>query len=112
MLSLLACNKSNELRTSICFTTQHHDEVIPNISIFVKYSTQDFPGYDPPEQFDDVIISDAQGKVCLNDFPLGHHWFVAIGYDELIREQVIGNMDLTFDLRNLKVDTIMYVGEE
>ncbi|NND32294.1 MAG: hypothetical protein HKN76_06845 [Saprospiraceae bacterium] len=107
-----SCSQRSDLRTNLCLITQHHDKVIPDITIYVKFNTDDFPGYDPPEQFDRVIVSDAQGKVCLSDFPLGHHWFVGIGYDEEIREQVIGNIDLYFDLRNLSAEAILYVGEE
>ena len=58
------------------------------------------------------LTSDANGRVCFNDIPLGNHWFVGIGYDEEIREQVIGNIDIRFDLSNLQVDQILYVGEE
>ena len=98
--------------TSVNFITRHHDEIIPNIEIYVKYFVTDFPGYEQFETFDTVLISSSSGRASLRNFPLGHHWFVAIGFDEKIREQVIGNIDLTFNLRNLQVDTIMYVGEE
>ena len=100
------------LRTELCFTTQHHELIIPNINIYVKFNTTTFPGYDPDASFDRTLVSDANGRVCMKDFPLGEHWFVGIGYDEIIREQVIGQMRLRFDLTQLKVDTILYVGEE
>ena len=105
-------SSSNGLRTEACFTTQHHDKIIPNITVYVKFDAVDFPGYDDLESFNLRQTSDAQGRVCFRDFPLGDHWFVAIGYDEEIREQVIGNIDIRFDLSNLKVDQILYVGEE
>jgi len=98
--------------TKVCFLTKHHEEVIPNITIYVKYRADDFPGYDPDLRFDAVWESDSQGRICMERLPLGHHWFVAIGYDEKIREQVIGSVDLLFDLRNLQYDQILYVGEE
>ena len=109
----LNCNQAdNQIRTQACFTTQHHSKVIPNITVYVKLNTLDFPGYDNLEQFHLRADSDAQGRVCFNDIPLGDHWFVAIGFDEKIREQVIGNIDIRFDRSNLKVDQILYVGEE
>ena len=108
-----SCSKGgNERRTQVCFTTQHHDVVIPNITIYVKYRTTEFPGYEPLEQFNKVLVSDENGRVCMSDFPLGDHWFMAIGYDELIREQVIGNLMIRFDFSQLQADTVLYVGEE
>jgi hypothetical protein len=112
-MTLTDCTRADpNLRTEACFTTQHHEKVIPNIDVYVKFQTTAFPGYDHFEQFNIMKTSDANGRVCFRDLPLGDHWFVAIGYDEGIREQVIGSIDLRFDLKNLKVDQILYVGEE
>ncbi len=108
----LACNKGEALRTHLCFTTQHHEKVIPDITIYIRYNSDVFPGFDPPKNFDTFVVSDSKGRVCIQDFPLGNHWFVGFGYDPEIREQVYGAMDIRFDLRNLKVDTVLYVGEE
>ncbi len=113
VLLLGGCVPSADIqRTRLCFTTQHHEKIIPNITIYVKLNTEEFPGYEPLDQFDLELVSDENGRVCWNDFPLGHHWFLGTGYDEEIRELVLGNIDLRFDLRNLQVDTILYVGEE
>ncbi len=110
---MVACTGvKNEMRTEACFTTQHHSKIIPNIDVYVKFNTIDFPGYDDFDSFNLMQTSDNQGRVCFRDIPLGNHWFVAIGYDEEIREQVIGNIDIRFDLTHLKVDQILYVGEE
>ena len=98
--------------TTIDFITQHHNEIIPNIHIYVKYFTTDFPGFDDMENFDTVIVSNSSGRASLRNFPLGNHWFVGVGFDEKIKEQVYGGLDVTFNLRNLMVDTILYVGEE
>ncbi len=112
-LNILGCTiGGNDVRTHVCFQTKHHEEVIPNITIYVKYGATEYPGYEPESQFHDVWTSDENGRVCMSDVPLGSHWFMAIGYDEKIREQVIGNMPLRLDLNNLTIDTILYVGEE
>ncbi|MDH3651743.1 MAG: hypothetical protein OEQ53_18810 [Saprospiraceae bacterium] len=113
MLSI-ACSTvgDNRPRTSLTITVQHHDRVISGIDVHVKFFATEFPGYDNWEQFDAIQRSDNQGQVRFADFPLGNHWFIGIGYDELIREQVIGNIDLRFDLANLSQDVVMYVSEE
>ena len=112
-VTFMSCNQADpNLRTQACFTTQHHNQIIPNIAVYVKFDAIDFPGYDNFNQFNLMQTSDRNGRVCFNDIPLGNHWFVAIGYDEEIREQVIGNIDIRFDLSNLRIDQILYVGEE
>jgi hypothetical protein len=112
ILLWLSCNKSADLRTSLCFTTRHHDLVIPDITIYIKYNSEVFPGFDPEHNFDTSSTSNKLGQVCMHDFPLGNHWFVGFGYDSLIRQQVYGALDIEFNLRNLRVDTILFVGEE
>ncbi len=112
-LLLWGCSaSSSDLRTEACFTTQHHEKIIPSIDVFVKFFAEEFPGYLSEDDYDLKLTSDANGRVCFRDFPLGNHWFVGIGFDEEIREIVIGNNDYRFDLSNLKVDDILYVGEE
>ena len=113
-LVIQSCDKTLGARqtTSIDFVTQHHSEIIPNIEIYVKYFTEDFPGFEDLETYDTMIVSNAAGRASFKNFPLGHHWFVGFGFDEKIQEQVYGALDITFNLRNLQVDTILYVGEE
>ena len=112
LLAGLSCSKSADLRTSVCFTTKHHDKVISDITIYIKFNSEEFPGFDPQHNFDTFITSDNLGKVCMQDFPLGNHWFIGFGYDTEIGQQVYGALDIEFNLRNLRVDTILYVGEE
>jgi len=64
------------------------------------------------DKFDAAFTTDENGRGQLDAIPLGNHWFVGLGYDEAIREQVVGHMPLRFDLSQLKQDTTMYVGEE
>lgn len=105
------CNEGG-IETKACFTTQHHEEIIGDITVSVKFDATEFPGYDPSGDFDRQQVSDSQGNVCFKNIPFGTHWFVAIGYDEKIREQVIGQMLITFNFSTTQVDTILYVGEE
>lgn len=114
LLPILGCSVIGEdnPRTSLSLTVQHHERPISGIEVYVKFFATEFPGYEIEDMADTTLVADGDGQVKLGDFPLGNHWFVGIGYDEVIRELVIGNLDLRFDLTNLKYDTILYVSEE
>ncbi len=114
LLPIIGCSLVGEdnPRTSLSITVRHHDRPIPGTEVYVKFFATEFPGYELEDVADTTLVADADGQVKLNDFPLGNHWFVGIGYDEAIRELVIGNLDLRFDLTNLQHDTILYVSEE
>ena len=104
-LVLISCSSiGSSPRTQACFTTQHHEKIIPNIEVYVKFNTTEFPGYVDLDQFHMQLTSDANGRVCFNDIPLGNHWFVGIGYDEEIGRQGI----LIFDLISVICRWIKY----
>lgn len=102
------------LPTKICVRTQHHTLRIPNATVYIKYNTPDFPGYDKPASYYDASFktgTDAYG--CLSAIPEGHHWIVAFGYDSLyFPNNVRGNLPINIDLTYKPVlDTILYVSE-
>lgn len=102
------------LPTKICVRTQHHTLPIPNTTVYIKYNTDTFPGYDKPASYFDASFktgSDARG--CKASVPEGHHWVVAIGYDSLYYpHDVRGSMRAYISLSDQPVlDTILYVSE-
>ncbi len=71
-LGFLGCDKVGRGGTTeVCFVTQHHEEIIPNIKIYVKYRTDEFPGYDSDLSFDAIWESDSRGQICVQGLPLG-----------------------------------------
>jgi hypothetical protein len=102
------------LPTKICVRTQHHTLLIPNATIYMKYNSDTFPGYDKPPSFYDASFktgSDARG--CIEPVPEGHHWLVAFGHDSLYYpHDVRGSMKAIIELSNKPVlDTILYISE-
>ena len=110
--SIWSCNKEGSAQTEIRFQVRHHERFLPDVDIQVYLNQTEVPGLDELDQHDAIFTTDENGRAKLSAIPLGNHWFVALGYDEVIREQVIGHMPLRFDLSQLVQDTIMYVGEE
>jgi hypothetical protein len=102
------------LDTSVCVRTQHHTWIIPDATIYVKYNTEVFPGYDQPaEYFDAVFKTDKNARGCLAPLPEGQHWLIAFGYDSLYwPHEVYGSLRLNISLdKKPKVDTIFYLSE-
>lgn len=100
--------------TKICVRVQHHTLPIPQTTVYVKYHSDTFPGYDKPASFYDRSFQtgpDARG--CLESLPEGTHWLVAFGYDSLyFPHDVRGNMKAVISLDYKPVlDTILYVSE-
>lgn len=118
LLNIAACRPAEPeyfpLPTRICVRTQHHHQPIPNATIYVKYNTDTFPGYDkPPAYFDKQFTTGTDARGCLEPVPEGRHWLIGFGYDSLYYpHQVFGSMQIEIALGSKeKVDTIFYVSE-
>ncbi|MBP6811330.1 MAG: hypothetical protein KA138_07410 [Saprospiraceae bacterium] len=102
------------LPTKICVRTQHHTWPIPHATVYVKYNTDSFPGYDkPPSYFDASFKTGANGHGCIEPVPEGRHWLIAFGYDSLyFPHDVYGSMRVEISLTYKPVlDTILYISE-
>ncbi len=102
------------LPTKICVRTLHHTWIIPDATVYLKYNTDSFPGYDKPPSFFDASFktgSDARG--CIEPVPEGRHWLIAFGYDSLyFPHEVYGSMQVNISLSEKPVlDTILYIAE-
>lgn len=102
------------LPTKICVKVQHHTLPIPKTTVYVKYNTDTFPGYDkPPAYFDASFKVGPDAHGCIESVPEGHHWLVAFGYDSIYYpHDVRGSMRAFISLSEKPVlDTILYVSE-
>ena len=103
------------LETSICVRTQHHLQIIPHATVYVKYNTDTFPGYDkPPGYYDDSFRTDAGGRGCIEPVPEGKHWLVAFGHDsQHVPPEVFGSLPVVISVEHrARIDTTLYVSEE
>lgn len=111
-----SCNKQDGPRilNSTCVTTKHHDLIIGNLDVYIKYDATDFnfPGWEDLAEYDTVFTTDSQGMGCIENLPVGKHWLVGLGFDPLINQAIKGRafVDITFEEPEL--DLILYVGEE
>lgn len=116
ILALSFCKKEAAPRifNRTCVTTQHHDLIIGDIKVYVKYNATDFnfPGYEDIAEYDTVFTTNAQGKGCIENLPIGKHWLVGIGFDPAINQGIEGRDFVEVSFENPEVDMILYVGEE
>ena len=116
LLSVFACNKETTpvIYNRTCVTTQHHEQIIGNIEVYVKYDADDFnfPGWVDLAEYDTVFTTNAAGKGCIDNLPIGTHWVVGLGTDASINQQVKGRIFVTITFEQPKIDAILYVGEE
>lgn len=115
-LAFFACQKDNGPRilNRTCVTTQHHELIIGDIDVYVKYDATDFnfPGWEDLAEYDTVFTTNSQGKACIENLPTGRHWLVGLGFDPAINLAIKGRkfVDITFEAP--EIDLILYVGEE
>ena len=113
---VLACKKSDSLRVlnQTCVTTQHHELIIGDIDVYVKYDATDFnfPGWEDLAEYDTVFSTNAVGRGCITNLPIGRHWLVGLGFDNQINQAIKGRAFLDVSFETPEIDMILYVGEE
>lgn len=117
-LAFAACRpavpEDSPLPTEICVRTQHHGVPVPNAIVYIKFNADSFPGFNrPAAYFDDSVRTDANARGCIESVPEGHHWLVAISYDDTYYPPIVyGSLPVTISLSGRpKIDTILYVSE-
>jgi len=113
---LCACKKEKAavILNQTCVTTQHHELIIGNIDIYIKYDASDFnfPGYEDLAEYDTIFSTNRVGMACINNLPTGRHWMVGLGYDETLKLPVKGRTFLNISFEQPEQEIILYVGEE
>ena len=119
LLSLVACRPPAPeyipIPSSICLTTTHHGQPIPDAIIYIKYNADTFPGYkNPTSYFDASFRTGKNSKGCITSVPEGKHWLIGFGYDSLhYPNEVMGSLPVTINLDGkAKLDTMFYLSEK
>jgi uncharacterized GH25 family protein len=81
MLFLSACSKAGKGGdASIQGKVLHHETIIPNARVFVKYDKTEFPGADTTK-YDDVVNADNQGNYVFSGLKKGKYYLYGVGKD-------------------------------
>ena len=115
LLSIFSCTKNDpalpRTTTPVTFKTQHHNRAVPFIDVYLQYHTDTFPGYDDISVFDTMIVSDEYGDVTFPYIPVGKHWVVGFGEDDLLMEAVRGGLPFEIEDISMPWDTSLYISE-
>jgi len=80
------------LGSELCLATLHHEQGLPDVTVYIKYNQIEFPGYDDLSIYDDSVISDEFAEACFEKVPPGKHWCVGVGYDNFHDEPIRGSV--------------------
>ncbi len=113
--SWIGCQKEGtitpNIRTELCITTQHHEQILPHIEVYLRYFADSFPGYDDLSRYDTFFTTDQWGYRCYKGLPFGKHWLTGIGFDSLLQEPVRGSVQVEMSFEGANKDTVLYVTE-
>jgi len=110
-LILLSSCKPSEVRSiDVKLKVLHHQQIVPNTTIYLKKGVTIFPGFDTTE-YEDIILSDDQGIVRFNNLQAGNYYLLGLGHDGV--DSVYGHQPLVLNrtMLDLEIEQIMWVSE-
>ncbi len=80
LMLFLGCKK-NQLggKSTISGVIKHHEKIIANATVFIKFNAKDLPGTDTI-LFDTKVRADAEGNYVIKCYK-GNYFLYAYGYD-------------------------------
>jgi len=82
---------------SITGQVKHHDDIIPNADVYIKYGAEEQPG--ALSEYDAQTIADGGGTYIFEDLKKGKYYLYAIGFDPAFSEDVIGGIPLKINTK-------------
>lgn len=103
LTGLISCDK--EGKATIEGQIAHHDVIIPNAKIYIKFGTNVFPGQNV-SVYDVNTITNSEGFYSIENMHTGLHYAFAVGYDPGISDSVFGGIPFEIKLKKsiLKVN--------
>jgi hypothetical protein len=96
--------------SSIRFTAKHHNKAIPLTTMYIKYGAKTSPGISASD-FDNAIISDAQGQGTFENLQKGDYYLYGIGWDSSITQAVSGGVPVTIKKDGDAMDVTVAITE-
>ena len=114
-LLAVSCGKDEpryfDATSRVTLKVQHHEDVLPQIEVYIQYNAEQFPGYDNYSVFDTMIVSDEFGDAVFPQVPIGRHWAIGYGFDENVGEPVRGQVAFEITKFGVPWDSTLYVSE-
>ena len=81
-------------KSSVSGNVKHHQELIPNAIVYIKYGATEFPGGDV-SLYDDKVTSDTNAHFEFKDLQKGDYYLYGVGYDFTGSYTVTGGVGIT-----------------
>jgi len=99
---------------SILAYPKHHDDPIPNATIYIKYDAKEFPGTDL-SVYDDAAVATADpGKdphAHFSNLEKGDYYLYGVGFDSSINDIVTGGIPLEITEKSGEIEIVVPVTE-
>lgn len=95
---------------TITMTVKHHDLIIPDATIYIKYDAKEFPGEDV-SKYDNSVKADGNGYAKFEGLLKGDYYLYGVGYDSNISETVKGGLGVEISKRSQIKEVIVPVTE-
>lgn len=96
-------------KSSVSGNVKHHQELIPNAIVYIKYGATEFPGADI-SIYDDKVTSDTNAHFEFKDLQKGDYYLYGVGYDFSGSYNVVGGVGIELK-RNKASETDIPVTE-
>lgn len=94
VLFFSACHKEGTGgKSSVSGSVKHHDKLIPNSVVYIKYGSTEFPGTDV-SKYDASFPTGADAHYEFKDLRKGDYYLYGFGYDNAIMGTVSGGVGI------------------
>ena len=92
-------------KSSVSGNVKHHQELIPNAIVYIKYGATEFPGGDV-SVYDDKVTSDMNANFEFKDLQQGDYYLYGVGYDLTGSYTVVGGIGVTLKRNKSSINDI------
>jgi len=94
----------------IHINAKHHDALIPNTVVYIKYDANDFPG-DDLSLYDASITTDAMAHGHFKDLKKGNYYIYGVGFDSAINQALTGGMKVRISKKDEMTEVDLQITE-
>jgi hypothetical protein len=94
LFAVMSCRKEGTGgKSSVSGNVKHHERLIPNAVVYIKYGAKSFPGTDVSE-YDASVTADANAHYEFKDLRKGDYYLYGTGYDNMGGHTVTGGIGI------------------
>lgn len=97
----VACKKAGTGgKATVQGTVAHHDRLIPNAVVYVKFGASEFPG-PSPDLYDMQVNANLDAFYTIEELHKGDYYLYGVGYDSSISQTVQGGIPIKINSNDI-----------